>query len=67
MLCAHLAFDGFKAGHPPKLQTAPFAFPNLAFEVEPKYHDPEYGLWRGFWAGHLSVTRNLAGPSSLAA
>mmetsp|Transcript_7630 Transcript_7630/g.13499 ORF Transcript_7630/g.13499 Transcript_7630/m.13499 type:complete len:388 (+) Transcript_7630:37-1200(+) len=19
------------------------------FEVEPKYHDPEYGLWRGFW------------------
>eukprot|EP00930_Biecheleria_cincta_P039295 TRINITY_DN27021_c0_g1_i2.p1 TRINITY_DN27021_c0_g1~~TRINITY_DN27021_c0_g1_i2.p1 ORF type:complete len:364 (+),score=49.61 TRINITY_DN27021_c0_g1_i2:68-1159(+) len=19
------------------------------FQVEPKYHDPEYGLWRGFW------------------
>ena len=25
----------------------------VAEQVEPKYHDPEYSLWRGFWAHAL--------------
>ncbi|CAK0834524.1 unnamed protein product [Prorocentrum cordatum] len=27
------------------------------FEVEPKYHDPEYGLWRGFWVDKCNMVR----------
>lgn len=27
------------------------------FEVEPKYHDPEYGLWRGFWVDKCNRLR----------
>eukprot|EP00929_Paragymnodinium_shiwhaense_P034062 TRINITY_DN18577_c0_g1_i1.p1 TRINITY_DN18577_c0_g1~~TRINITY_DN18577_c0_g1_i1.p1 ORF type:complete len:357 (+),score=65.77 TRINITY_DN18577_c0_g1_i1:58-1128(+) len=27
------------------------------FEVDSKYHDPEYGLWRGFWVDQCSRLR----------
>eukprot|EP00928_Gymnodinium_smaydae_P010046 TRINITY_DN13772_c0_g1_i5.p1 TRINITY_DN13772_c0_g1~~TRINITY_DN13772_c0_g1_i5.p1 ORF type:complete len:386 (+),score=70.64 TRINITY_DN13772_c0_g1_i5:164-1321(+) len=27
------------------------------FEVDPKYHDPEYGLWRGFWVDKCNRLR----------
>ncbi|CAJ1411337.1 unnamed protein product [Effrenium voratum] len=27
------------------------------FQVEPKYHDPEYGLWRGFWVDKCNRLR----------
>ena len=57
MLRAHLAFDGFKAGHPAKLQIIPFVFENLAFEVEPEYHeyhDPEYGCSSAFALIHAN-------------
>lgn len=27
------------------------------FQVEPKYHDPEYSLWRGFWVDKCNRLR----------
>ncbi len=55
MLCAHLAIDGFQV----RVLLQAFCCVKASclqhccaiVQVEPKYHDPEYSLWRGFWVG----------------